>query len=726
MSGLGWQPHVPPWLLAALAAGALWWTLRLLRLLGPRWGAGSWTLVAPKLAALGLLTVALLDPTLPQSAPPQRRTLLVLIDQSGSMDLQEPGRAGTRRARAEAIVDALAVPAGVSVARRWFDTAVHDAGSAADQAQPPRGTDIAACLAQAARSVDSGACAGVLVLSDGGDEPPILEDAPAVPISVVGVGTDLAQAPDLALEDVRVPATAERGVAFTIDVEAAARGDASFVGAAGAVPLDLIPGAGAPPEAGHATLDLSHGRGHARFRVTPTAVGMARWTLRVGARPGEISTLDNQRELAVEVRERSLHVLAICRNLGLGFKPLRTELARDGGVSFTALVRTIGGQLASRTGERYTLQGDQAALAHTAEDGLPASAEALAPFDVVILGGSGGIGLGRPAQEALARWVAKGGGLAWEGGEGAFALDAQAPLAALSPWQVGADAPLERGVFPVSLAPGAQGHAVVQGLDRLLDSHCMVASLNRPGPLRAGAQALMDASDQSGAAALVAVQQVGAGKVLGIASDTLWRLDDGRAGDAYGTFWRQAVRWLADRGEGGQGLRVGWDKDSYRPGDTARARVRVSVVGNCRIAATLDGPAGVQDLAAAPAGADEPAWTLSAPLACRGSWRVRVVAYRDQAVLERYETVFDVAPGLPEGARLARDEAGLRRLAEDHGGVYAGEEDTAALAPWLASLGRAPASALARPLVGASPWWIAALAAALACEWILRRRRNLL
>ncbi len=574
-------------------------------MLRPRWGAGSWTLILPKLAVFGLLAIALMDPTLPQAAPRSQRFLLALIDQSASMDLREPGRAGTRRARAEAMLDALALPAGVGLERRWFDTALHPSASEADPRQGPRGTDIAACLGQAGRTIEGGSCAGVLLLSDGGDEAPVVEDAPAVPISCVGMGSDLAQAPDLSLEDVAIPATAERGVAFTIDVEAAARGDAAFLAGASAVALTLVPGAGAPPGEGHATLDLSHGRAHARFRVTPTAVGLARWSLSLAAQPGEISTLDNQRAITVEVRERALNVLLILRKLGLSVKPRRAELARDGGIGFTALVRTIGGQLASRTGERYTVQGDQAGLVAAAADGLPASAGALAPFDVVILGGSGGTNLPRATQAAIAQWVAKGGGLAWEGGEGAFALGIDAPLAPLCPWQLAEAPPLERGAFPVSLPPEAQGHAVVQGLERLLNSRSSVASLNRPGPLRPGAQALLSASDQSGATALVAAQQVGAGKVLGIASDTLWRLDDGRAGDAYGTFWRQAVRWLADRGEGGQALRVVWDKDSYRPGDTARARVRVSASGTCRLTATLVGPDHEQDLAvasAAPAG----------------------------------------------------------------------------------------------------------------------------
>src|SRR3954466_7340411 len=81
--------------------------------------------------------------------------------------------------------------------------------------------------------------------------------------------------------------------------------------------------------------------------------------------------------------------------------------------------------------------------------------------------------------------------------------------------------------------------------------------------------------------------------------------------------------------------------------------------GRCRITGSLEHGDARSDLAPAAAAASEgEAWTIAAPFTARGAWRVRIVAYRDAATLETYEKLFTVAPTLPEGARLPRDDAG--------------------------------------------------------------------
>jgi hypothetical protein len=724
---LGWQPHAPALVIAAIAVGIAAWAWWARRELAPRWGGRSWALVAPKLAALALLALALLDPSLERAGEGAKRTLLVLIDQSSSMDVRDGPHGESRRERAERLADSVSAPSGVTVAKRWFDTALHEQ---AETGAEERGTDLAACLQLAARV--TGECAGVVVISDGGDEPAPEAAVPSLPISAIGVGADAGGRPNLAIADLQAPSTAERNLDLTLTVDAAAGGPADFLSRLGAVPLVLERQDGdAWKQVQAATVDLTHGRGRIAFTVKPDRVGPARFRVALAEQPGELSTLDNRRTALVDVRERALHVLYFTRSLGLDFKPLRAELARDPGISFTALYRTVGARLGGA--ERFTVQGDRAGGDDQLEAGFPGTAQALARFDCVILGSFPASGLGEAQARALAEYVQNGGSAVFLGGEESFGLGGYAgsPLAPLMPWQLqDTEAALTRGDITVTLPPEASGHAITQGLLERLGAGATVASVNHPGALRGGAVALLQANAGGETVALAAAQVYGKGKVLGIATDTLWRIGrEGRAGDsAFGVFWRQAVRWLADRGEGGQVLRVTWDKPAYRPGETARATVRLAVGGGtCRLAASIDHAGARSDLApAAAAASDGEAWTVSAPFPGRGEYAVRIVAYRDGATLETYEKPFSVAPLLPEGARLARDDEGLARLAEAHGGVYVREEDPAALAPWLAATARSQRPVQATSLVFASPWWLGALTAALLIEWIIRRRRNLI
>lgn len=725
-----WQPLTGPWLIALVALAAAAWTVVVRRHLRRRWGSEAWWLLTPKLLALGLILLALLGPAHASRGATTPRTLLALIDQSSSMDVVDPGRGESRRARAAAILDHLRLPASLTLTRVWCDTALHDVPAPAGDPSL-RGTDLAACLRLALHAQAGGACAGVLLLSDGGDTPIELSDVPGVPILTVGMGSDLAGADNRRIASAEAPATAERGVAFPCTVDVRAEGSDAFLARAQRVGLVFERLEGAQVHTlDREVVDLSHGRARVQFRRREDQVGLAHFRLRLAEDPQELTTLDNTREFAVEVRERALHVLYLSRSLGQGFKPLRAELARDGGISFTALLRTIGGALAARTGERFTLQGARIDGDAALEAGLPTAASAYAPYDCVILGSFPAASWSAASQQALADWVGHGGALIWEGGEDSFGAGGYAgsPLAPLAPWQLTAlEPPLARGAFPVGVPAAALAQPLVAGLPAALGPSAALASLNQPGPLRAGAQALVEATSDAGTVAVVALQRFGAGKVLGIASDTWWRLGTGEQGaSAIGTFWRQAVRLLADKGEGGQVLRVTWDRPTFAPGATANATIRASVPG-VRLLAHLDGPLAAGDLVPTQApDAVGPAWALAVPLPVRGDYRLRLVAQGEQGELERYEKLLHAAPDQPEGAHLARDDDGLERLATTHQGTYVPEERSAELAGAVARLAQASAPLQVRSLVFGQPWWLVALLLCLAWEWILRRRWNLL
>ncbi len=723
-----WTPHIPALLLACIllaGGGGIWWLYRMLR---RRWPARTaLVLTAPKAVALVLLVLALLDPGMrDESASQVRRTLVLFSDQSDSMELKDaPG--GSRRVRADRIADQLAadMPARVQVERRWFDTAIHD--KPAPDAAGGRGTDLGACLQELARQLAGTDCLGVVVLTDGGDEPVEATGLPTCPIATVGIGGDTTTLDNVGLAAVSCPEVVERGVDSEITVDAVARGSRAFLDRCAALPLALerADTAGKWLPVDKATVDLRQGRARATFRRREPDPGTVRLRVSLAEQPGEASRLDNRREFAVDVRERSLHVLFFSRVVGVEFKLLRAELARDPGVTFTALYRTMG--------ERFMVQGDRITGDDDLTAGFPRDAKALARYDVIVLGSFAADAWTADEQKRLAAWVSAGGALVVLGGDESFGAGgyAASPLAPLMPWQVRADEPKPlRSDVPVSVPPGAVNHSIMRGVAEALVAagSPTLASCNRPGALRPGATPLLLAEDQ-GRQVVVAIQSFGKGKVLGIATDTLWRLArSGREGaNAYGLFWRQAVRALADKAEGGSVLRVSWDKARYRPGETATATVRLGAAATARLDAWFAPDKGTRrDLVPQAASGEQAVFTIAVPFAARGTWTVHLAVNQDGTVVENYDKTFLIAPTLPEGARLARDDEGLKRLAEAHGGIHVGEEEVETMRAWLAAQARAGILVTTRSLVFGGPWWFVALMLVLVAEWVVRRRRNLI
>jgi len=427
-----WQPHAPTLVVAAAIVLAVALVALRVRTLGRRFPARvAAGLAVPAAVVAALIITALIDPSLPAHADEDRR-IIVLVDQSTSMDVRDAG--STRRERAEILAEALRVPGGVRVERRWFDSAVHERPTAGGT---ERGTDLAACLQQLAPVVAAGDCAGIVVISDGGDEPMAADGLPAAPIAAIAVGADADALDNVALLAVDAPDGAEKDLEIEVSADLRATGSAAFRAELGVLPATLSVADGDGwREVARAPVDLAHGRARATFRHKPDAAGDVRLRIAVPAMPGEVTTLDNARTISLDVRERSLRVLYFSRTLGLDFKPLRAELARDPGISLTALYRTVGARLGGG-GERFTVQGDRLAGDEMLDEGFPAEAAQLARYDVVILGSFAAASWPAAQQQALADHVANGAALVVVGGEQSFGLGgyATSPLGPLMPWQ---------------------------------------------------------------------------------------------------------------------------------------------------------------------------------------------------------------------------------------------------------------------------------------------------
>jgi uncharacterized membrane protein len=722
-----WRGQIDPLLcglLVLLVGLGLWWGHRLLA----RRSRHPWRMFWPKVAVTLLLVLVLFEPvwTVRETTGVQG-SLLVLVDTSASMAVADDGKSA-RLERARKIVEGLrgSMSEGVTLDVREFDTGVRKAGEGA----PPGaadGTDIGGSLALLEQGGELSSAVGVVLLTDGGDEALDEVRAPPVPVHVVGIGAAPDGWDDIAIEELQAPATVEKEAAFDIEVGLSARAaDAAFAGRLGAVEVRIeAEGDEAAEPLASQRVDLSRGRAKLRFRLEEKEPGLRRYRARAVPLEGELSGLNNARPFAVNVQKRSLHVLYFTRELGVEFKALRSELGRDPGIAFTALFRTVS--------ERFTIQGDRFLGDEVLAGGFPRKGEGLALFDCIMIGSFDAAEWRADQMKALVDYVEAGGGVIFLGGEKSFSGGGYGGtvLGPLFPWRIEeGEASLLAGTFPVSIGAAGSGHPVVAGLDRAFSGGPGLASVNLPGPLRPGALALVEAQVRDRPVAVVAVQSFGQGRVLGVASNTLWQWT--RAGEVmklgYGVFWRQAVRFLAGKTEGGKVLTVSWDKERYRPGEAAVATVRLGAdrdAEGVRLSPALTFGGENRPLSIEAAGASRRVSTVQMRFGGRGTYSFRLSAYEGEQLLEAYEKEIPVEALLPEGSRLELDPGALGRLAERSGGAYVEEAEAVGLGKdFAARLGqRTVAKEL--PLAQAGPYFVIVVLALLALEWWVRRRSNL-
>jgi uncharacterized membrane protein len=711
-------------LLLALAAWGwlLWRRVQRRAPLSARW------IALPKWLALLLLLLALFNPVSAlQKSEPAKGKLLALVDSSSSMDVADDYRQ-SRAARAQAIVERWkkSLPDGVTLDELSFDTTIHKPGEAT--AKTIRGTDLGGCLLALSERGDLPSYLGVVLLTDGGDEAVENPVLPKIPLSIVGIGTDPATWNDLAITDAQAPATAEKDTDFEISADVLARAGhgAAFSRAVAHSHVLLEHAAGGAWErAGETNVDLSHGAARARLPARSSQLGAQRYRVTVQPAGGELSTLNNSRTVIVNVQKKALHALYFTLDLGQEFKVLRNELGRDPGLSFSALFRSAG--------QRFILQGDRVSGDEALAAGFPTTKEGLKLYDVIIIGSFPAEDCTPRQMQALIQFVEEGGTLIFLGGDKSFGRGGYAgsALEVLFPWRISAqEPPPAQGSFAVRVPPMASGHPILATVeDTVTHTPVHLDSLNRVGELKPNATALLTAQMGESAVAVVAVQPYGQGKVMGIATDTLWKwaLQPEPLRSAYGLFWRQAARNLAGKTEGGQNLAVRWDKDFYRPGDQATGEIRVlgAGAGVLRFTASLSSKYKSTALEVLPLPERPQTFQVKPRFRDRGDYNFRLVAYQGERVLEAYEKSFPIAPRLDEGARLELDEVFLKNLAALGGGVYYREDEAGQFLERVASHPLRKVMVEESPLVEAGPWFVLVFLAALVLEWTLRRKVNL-
>jgi uncharacterized membrane protein len=728
MKSLDWNPAFGPVVTAIVVlAGGFYFAMLFPRLVARHGRGNAWMLLLPKMLIVGLVVTALLDPDFKfagwNSKPAK---VLILEDISSSMDLKDDP-AASRKERAEDIIKQLesSAPPSIHFVLLPFDSSLHEEGYQ-PKGTDERGTDLSAPLLALSSQANLADADGAIMITDGGDETVDLASLPTMPLAIVGVGTSPDTWNDIGIGAVTAPASVEEKTQFDLEADLYARPQTHAN--LSAVKVSLEEGHEKTwTEVQSENVDLSSLHAAAAFRVQVNGTGAQRYRVRLQQLPGELTYANNTRAVNVEVQQRAMHVLYFTQELGVDYKYLRTELGADPGVAFTAMYRVLEDQ--------FTVQGDRTGYQDLAQ-GFPTKDDVLKRYDCVILGSFAVNQFSDAQTQTLLNYVQNGGALILLGGESSFGRGgyADSKLAPLMPWTISNSEPdLLTGTFPVTLAASGATVDFTSGMQEDLSASggATLDSLNQPGNLRPGAIALFDAAISGRTQPVVAWQRFGKGQVMGIATNTMWKW--AAAGTQmralYGRFWRQAVRGVTKKLEGGSLLGIHWNQDHYRPGEQAVVEVHLrsgSDAGAIRLVGALTGPDGDKDINLSPVVGQADLYNAKVPLPKRGDYTFRLSAYAGSSLAESYERVLPVYPLLEEAASPELKDAYLKDIATRANGIYAHEKAIEPVQTFLREQIVSQQAAVPVPLVNFWNIFAFLIIVILIVEWTLRRRLNLI
>jgi len=586
---------------------------------------------------------------------------------------------------------------------------------------------------QRARNWDS-----VVILSDGGDERFRVGSPPPVPVYFYVTGTKAGDNDDLAIRQLDAPSEVQKQTEFDVQVDLLPYGRPEFLRTLGGLEIQLQKRSendGSWETIDRKDVDLSGGRRSTEFTVDGLErEGRHEMRVQVESVSGELTELNNERLFTIDVVDRSLEALLFTARPGQNEMILRRALEGDSGIGVTSLIRLQGDRYMVQRSPKQKKQNG-ADEKTPLSDGFPSSTDRLNRFDVVVIGSFPATVWNEQQMKSLVGFVREGGAAVFLGGEDSFGRGgyAETPLASLIPWRITPDEPeLDVGRRGVTVTPAVVEQRVIQGwAEKMSAAHPLhIHSLNRPGKLRRGAVGLLNAASEDGEVPVLAVQTYGRGRVLGAATNTIWRwrTEGNEKRAAYNHLWRQGLRYLAGTGEGSGLMRVQFNRDHYYPGETAEIDVEVAgeyAEGTLRVEARRIRGENKKKLALERRAGSVNRFRTTTLFPQRGRYRFKFTAYHNNDQLETYETTVAVGARMNEGARVYPDVDFLEDVASGTGGASFREGEEGKLLEKLRSQAVQRETRRMVPLVQYRSIYLALIILTLVAEWIIRRRMNL-
>lgn len=677
-----------------------------------------------------------------------KNRVAVLIDRSASMGFPVAPRGPTRSEAVAQALDALA-PQFEALKDRYafelygFDPELVPVSAETLRTQPPTASrsDLFAALraVQASQSAGARRLSGVILLSDGVDNvdlaqglvgrPRAVLEQFGVPVSTVAVGKG--SLVDLAVASIKVDDFAFVRNSVSADVDIHARG---FKGQSVQVVLrregQVV---GTQP----VTFAEDDDTQPVRFTFTPDQTGRFVYTVSVPVFPDEAVTENNVKSFALKVIRDRVRVLLVAGRPTWDERFLRGLLKQDPNVELISFYilrssnESSGAVVESR--ELSLIPFPKEEIFKTKID----------TFDLIIVLNFSNedpqVSLA-PYRDSIERYVTRGGALAYLGGDRSFgeSRGGSNPFDGVLPVVTAGAAALEP--FTPRLTADALRHPITALASGAQSTEAAWAELPKvPGMnlvrAKPGATVLLDhpfVTVDGKNAPLLAIQEVGRGRTLALATDGSWvwaftSHAQGAPTRAYERFWNNAIRWLV-RDPDLTTLSVTADPPSVEPGRPVVVAVSARTADyqpapgasiSVDLVAADDGRVVVQ--ATAVAGPDGTA-RIELPPPGPGAYKVLGRATKDGRPLGESSDAVAVRAVGPELSDARVNAALLEAIAKVTGGAYFDSpnfnlSDVPLLEPPLVEVGRSKD----QPLW--DRWyWLVLMVAVVGFEWGVRRR----
>ena len=749
---------LPAWAVLAGAAGVLavvaYFLSRDAAHLRPGVRRGLHALAA---AAVVMLTGIALNPKLVRTWPDPRKPLCaLLVDGSRSMllgDSPESSSPSDALVIREQVVQKLLSPgpqgwlAKVAAAfdiAAWRFAGSLDALALEGDRLPfevnPEGytTALGEALHEASRGSGGQFPRAVVLISDGawntGRDPSEVARVlgrMGIPVFAVGIGNP-SPPRDAAVAALRAPKTALLGDEVLLAAEVSSTG----MGAA-RLPVQLLNGAELIAE--KQVVTLPSGRPvNVTFSFVPDAPGVRTFTVRIPKQEGEQDDANNSARASIEVSERKIRTLLVEAEPRWEFRFMRNVFERDPAVQLTVCLLRPG--IGPIKGEGYI-------------EALPTQKQQLADYDLVVLGDVARELLPNEFLREVADLVkVRGSALVAIAGRRQNARNlAGTPLGDILPVSLDGAAGDGRGEpFALELTQDGASHLVTRLAADPEENELLWGRLPRVwwsaavGGLRRGATALVVHPYRLAGASklpLIAVQRVGAGKVMfcGIEETWRWRRE---VGDKFHyRFWAQAARWLVKRqfAEGDPRARLSLDRTECEQGEAVEieayclapdgfplenARVWVKIDFQSSSSSSSSSDSSSQRLALAPAPGGWGLYRAVFKPERPGTYSLRpiVSAYGEEPLAS--EATLAVSRADLEKRSLAQDASTLNSLALASRGRYLRVDEVDKLPGLLAA--KAERRMLTAEHAPCRHWaFYTALALVLGTAWLVRKRSGL-
>ncbi len=680
--------------------------------------------------ALAAALLLLFEPTLSLAwRRTEKPAVAILLDQSASMTLSD-----SLQTRADAVRKTMAMP--------WLEQLRERANvflfsfSDSLKSLPPEslatlrydgdGSNLAQALSGAKRQLAKHHYQAAILLSDGaynlGSNPSRQAESYGLPILTVRLGTPQLTR-DALIQEVVTNEVAYAETRLPVEVTISATGLAGR-----SARLHIAEG-DREVAAQEIRLPADQTQVTVTLAVTPTTVGLNRYTARLEALPGELTTENNRRTFYVKVLKSKLKIWIFAGAPSADYTFLRRAVSSDGNFVVQGFVQRPGGSFYA-----------------TPEQPLPAfeSEEAWQPVDAVMLIDFPRRDSNRALLEMLARQLAeKGKPFFYLHGPGVdlnllWRLRPALPFAALPNsmseqvislqfFAAGLSHPVTRPLTE-RFAPAAGGAAAVRGSDELPPLFCNLYNV-KPA---AGAELLAGLGAGSRAEPLWLAQKTAARKTLVILTYGIWRWKSlltavGKSSDAYDAMMTGLVRWLVTR-EDSKLVRFESHKEVYRGGEQIELTAQVyhedyQPFAGARVRAHLTGPQFDQEIALQDVGSGLYRGRLQ--VLGGGEYFYRGTAEFGERKLGEDSGRFSVEPFSLEFLDTRLHAPLLQQIAQLSGGAYLPPDS---LAAYLQRLPLEPA--VKRESYNLALWGrpsvLIVLLLTLGAEWFIRRRQGML